>query len=166
MATLDLVILVLTAIGAVSGFVHGFIRQLGSILGFIVGLLAARKLYDVVAEKMLPWLDDSVTLAQVISFVAIWLAVPILFAFVSSLLTKAIETVSLGWCNRWLGSGLGALKALLVCCLLVGILEYVDRDNRLVAQTMKSDSVLYYPMKEVTSTFLPLAKELTQQYIL
>lgn len=42
MATIDIVILVIVGAGVVVGFMKGFIRQLASILGLIVGLLAAK----------------------------------------------------------------------------------------------------------------------------
>ena len=36
------------------------------------------------------------------AFILIWIAVPLGFAFVASLLTKALDAVHLGWLNRWL----------------------------------------------------------------
>ena len=44
-ATIDIIILIVIGAGAIVGFVKGFIRQLASILGLIVGLLAAKTLY-------------------------------------------------------------------------------------------------------------------------
>ena len=46
------------------------------------------------------------TFAQILAFVVIWIVVPLLFLLVAALLTKAMEAVSLGWLNRWLGAGL------------------------------------------------------------
>ena len=40
------------------------------------------------------------TVAQVLAFVFIWLAVPLLFSLVASLLTRAMEAVSLEMCIR------------------------------------------------------------------
>ncbi len=106
------------------------------------------------------------TVAQVLAFIAIWIAVPLAFALIASLLTKAMEAVSLGWLNRWLGSGLGALKSLLLVSLLVGVIEFMDADNTLLSQTKKKESVLYYPMKSFAGIFFPAAKHVTEQYIL
>ncbi len=166
MATLDIIILVVVGIGAVMGFAKGFIRQLASILGLIVGLLAARALYTPLAEKLCPAVTDSMTVAQVIAFIAIWLAVPLVFALVASVLTKAMDAISLGWLNRWLGSGLGALKYMLLASIVICVIEYVDADNELIHETKKNDSLLYYPMSTFAGVFVPVAKELTQQYIL
>ena len=162
MATIDIVILVIVGAGVVVGFMKGFIRQLAS----IVGLLAAKALYASLAEKLCPTITDSMTVAQILAFVIIWIAVPLTFTLVASLLTKAMEAVSLGWLNRWLGSGLGALKFLLLTSLIICVIEFIDADHTLISKTKKEESVLYYPMEKFAGIFFPVAKEVTQQYIL
>ena len=66
MATIDIIILIIIGAGAIVGFMKGFIRQLASILGLIVGLLAAKALYTTLAEKLCPTVTDSMTVAQVL----------------------------------------------------------------------------------------------------
>lgn len=165
MTTIDILILIALGAGVVSGYMKGFIRQLASILGLIVGLLAAKALYASLAEKLCPAVTDSMTVAQGLSFVVIWIAVPLLFTVVASLLTKAMEAVSLGWLNRLLGCALGALKYLLLASLVISVIEFIDSDNKLINETKKSTSLLYYPMKTFAGIFFPAAKEVTQQYI-
>ena len=166
MATIDIIILIVIGAGAVVGFVKGFIRQLASILGLIVGLLAAKALYASLAEKLCPTVPDSMTVAQVLAFIMIWIAVPLIFVLIASLLTKAMQAISLNWLNRWLGSGLGALKFLLLTSVVIGAIEFVDSDNKLISATKKEESLLYYPMETFAGIFFPAAKNMTQQYIL
>lgn len=165
MTTIDIIILIAIGAGAIRGFMKGFIRQLTSILGLIVGLLAAKALYASLAEKLCPAVTDSMTVAQVLSFIVIWIAVPLIFTVVASVLTKAMEVISLGWLNRFLGAGLGALKFLLLASLLICVIEFIDSDNHLINKTKKDASVLYYPIEAFAGIFFPAAKEVTQQYI-
>lgn len=165
MTTIDIIILIAIGAGAIRGFMKGFIRQLTSILGLIAGLLAAKALYASLAEKLCPAVTDSMTVAQVLSFIVIWIAVPLIFTVVASVLTKAMEVISLGWLNRFLGAGLGALKFLLLASLLVCVIEFIDSDNHLINKTKKDASVLYYPIEAFAGIFFPAAKEVTQQYI-
>lgn len=148
MTTIDIIILIAVGVGAVRGFMKGFIRQLASILGLVVGLLAAKALYASLAEKLCPVVTDSMTVAQVLSFIMIWIAIPLIFTVVASVLTKAMEVISLGWLNRLLGAGLGALKFLLLTILLVCVIEFIDSDNRLIDETKKDASLLYYPIQQ------------------
>ena len=165
-ATIDIIILIVIGAGAIVGFVKGFIRQLASILGLIVGLLAAKALYASLAEKLCPTVTDSMTGAQVLACIMIWIAVPLIFVLIASLLTKAMQAISLNWLNRWLGSGLGALKFLLLTSVVIGAIEFVDSDNKLISATKKEESLLYYPMETFAGIFFPAAKNMTQQYIL
>lgn len=166
MTIIDIIILMVVGVGAVIGFIKGFIKQLASILGLIIGLLAAKALYVTVAERVFSKITDSMTFAQVLAFVVIWLVVPLLFLLVAALLTKAMEAVSLGWLNRWLGAGLGVLKFMLLVSLLICVVEFIDSDNKLIRKTIKQDSVLYYPIESFAGMFFPAAKEVTEQYIL
>ena len=105
-------------------------------------------------------------LAQVLSFILIWLLVSLALIWVASLLTKVLEAVDLGWANRLLGAVLGGVKYLLILSLLVCLFELVDGDNRLMSKTKKEESLLYYSAKSVAVTFFPVAKEMTQRYLL
>lgn len=148
------------------GFAKGCLKQLASMLGLVVGLIAARVLYASVAEKIAPVLGDSMTVAQVISFIAIWILVPVVFILIASVFTRALEAVSLGWLNRLLGLLLGAVKWLLIIGLFANVLDYLDTDNQLIPKTKKQDSVLYYPIKKLVGSLIPGAKEMAGEYIL
>ena len=165
MTTIDIIILIALGAGVIIGFMKGFIRQLASILGLIVGLLAAKALYTSLAVKLCPTVTDSMTVAQILAFVIIWIAVPLIFTLVASVLTKAMEAVSLGGLNRLRGAGLGALKYLLLVSLVVCVIQFIDTDSQLISQTKKEESLLYYPMERFAGMFFPAAKEVTQQYI-
>ena len=140
MATIDIIILIIVGLGFLFGIKKGFIKQLATLLGVIAGLLAAKILYVSLAEKISPILNDSVTLSQAIAFIAIWIAVPLAFSLIASMLTKALEIVSLGWLNRLLGAVLGALKYLLLLSILISVIEFIDSDNKLINRTSKEES--------------------------
>lgn len=165
MTTIDIIILVILGAGAIVGFAKGFLRQLAGLLGLVAGLLIAKALYATVAERIFLPLTDSLTVAQGIAFVIIWLAVPLAFLLLALLLTKAMEAVSLGWVNRLLGAGLGLLKSALLVSLLICVVEYIDTDNALLKKT-KSGSLCYiirWKSLQV-SFYLQLKKWLSNSY--
>jgi len=166
MTSIDIIILIVIAIGGLVGLMKGFIKQLASTLGLIVGLLVAKALYTSLAERLCPTITHSMTVAQILSFVVIWIAVPLLFTIVASLLTKLMETVSLGWLNRIMGFVLGVFKYILLLSLLICITEFFDSDNAIISKTKKDESVLYYPIKSLAGLFFPAAKHISEQYIL
>ncbi|CCZ46996.1 CvpA family protein [Mediterranea massiliensis] len=165
MTTIDIVILIVLGAGAIVGFTKGFLKQLAGLLGLVAGLLIAKALYATVAERFFLPLTDSLTVAQGIAFVVIWLAVPLAFLLLATLLTKAMEAVALGWVNRLLGAGLGLLKSALLVSLLICVVEYIDSDNTLLKRTKKQESVLYYPMEKFAGIFLPAAREVAGELL-
>lgn len=151
--------------GAVLGFSKGFIRQLASIVGLIAGLLIARALFASVEERLAEELGTPLTFAQVVAFILIWLVVPIVFLFLASALTRVIDIVKLGFVNRMLGAGLGALKYMLLVGIAIHFIEFVDSKDNLIKSTVKQESVLYYPMEDFSDIFYPTIKNVTEQLI-
>ena len=165
MTTIDIIILVVIGVGVIQGLMKGFVKQLASIVGLIAGLLVARALFASVAEKLAPVLGTSTVIAQILAFVLIWVAVPLGFVLFASFLTKALDAVRLGWLNRWLGSGLGALKYMILIGLAIHVLEYIDPKDEMIDATKKQESVLYYSIRDLSGIFFPVFKNVTEQLI-
>ena len=71
MATIDIIILAMIGVGVIMGLIKGFVKQMASIVGLIAGLLMARALFGIVAERLAPVLGTSTTVAQVLAFILI-----------------------------------------------------------------------------------------------
>ena len=161
MEVIDIIILILIGVGAIQGLMKGSIKVLASIVGFVAGLLLARALFGTVAEQLAPALGTSITIAQILSFILIWVAVPIGCSLIASVLTKALAVVNLGWLNRLAGALLGAVKVMLLIGLGIYVLEYIDPKNEMISKTTKKSSLLYSPMKELVDQCLPVVKDMT-----
>lgn len=165
MTTIDIVIFIIIGAGAILGFMKGFLKQSASIAGLIVGLIAAKMLYLSLAEKLCLLVTDSINIAKVIAFIMIWIAVPLIFILVASVFTKAMEAVSLGCINRWLGAVLGVVKYFILVSLIINVIEFIDTDNHLISKTNKESSALYYPVGKFVGILFPTIKEVTKNYI-
>ena len=163
MSTLDLIILIILGLGILLGLVKGALKQLAGLLGLVVGLLAAKAMYATVADHVFIRVTDNLTVAQALAFLAIWVVVPLLFWLVATLLTRAMEAVSLGWINRLLGGLLGGVAHALLVSLAICVLEAVDTHDDLFSRRQKQESVLYYRMEPLAGLFFPAAKAFTEQ---
>lgn len=143
----------------------GSLKQLAVIVGLIAGLLLARALFGMLAEQLAPVLGTSITVAQILSFILVWVAVPLGCSLIASVLTKALEVINLGWLNRLFGALLGAIKVMLLVGLGIYVLEYIDPKSEMVSKTTKNASLLYSPMKEFADMFLPAIKDVTDKII-
>ncbi|MGN0036087.1 MAG: CvpA family protein [Bacteroidaceae bacterium] len=165
MTTLDYILLAFLGAGALLGLYKGFIKQLATLLGLVVGLVIAKALYVPLAEKLCPTVTQSMDVAQIIAFALIWVAVPLAFTLVASLFTRAMEAISLGWLNRLLGFALGLLKYVLVVSLCINVLEFADTDGLLLSEETKQASRLYYPLKHFVGVVFPVVRQAALQYI-
>ena len=165
LATFDIIILIIMAAGLIVGAKKGIIKQLASIIGLIAGIIAAKIMYETVAEWLCPTVTDSMTIAQILSFVLIWIAVPLLFSLAASVITKALELIYLGWLNRILGAALGAMKYALLLSILFCTIDFLDNKNELISQETKQSSILYTPTKGIATWLFPIAKRTAEKYI-
>lgn len=163
MTTIDILILILIGTGILLGLIKGALKQLAGLLGLVVGLLAAKALYAAVAQEVFSRVTDNMTVVQVLSFIAIWIVVPLLFLAVASLLTKLLDAITLGWINRLLGGVLGGVVHALLVSLVICVLEAVDTKDDLISRQQKQESALYYRMEPLAGLFFPAAKEFTEQ---
>ena len=163
MEVMDIIILVLIGVGVVHGLLKGSIKELAAVVGFVAGLLLARALFGTLAEQLAPALGTSITIAQILSFILIWVAVPIGCSLIASVLTKALNVINLGWLNRLLGAMLGAVKVMLLVGLGIYVLEYIDPKSEMISKATKEASLLYSPMKEFVDQCLPVVKGMTDE---
>lgn len=165
MATVDIFILVILAIGLISGLAKGFIRQACALVGLVAGLLVARALYAMAGEQLAAHIGTSVSVAQIISFIVIWAVVPMLLMLAGGALTRALEAIHLGGLNRLLGALAGVAINLLLLGILIRVVEYVDPEEKMLPAETRQESRFYGPVKEVAGVFFPAIKEVTEQLI-
>ncbi|KAA6321480.1 hypothetical protein EZS27_028874 [termite gut metagenome] len=165
MTVIDIVVLVCVLAGGMIGLKKGLIWQIATILGLILGFTIAKHLYAYIAEKYISSLTNSLTTAQIIAFIAIWLLVPIVFSLAGALLTRIINAASLGCFNRSLGAVLGIVKYMFLIGVIIHVLDYFDSGNHIISQNKKDTSAFYYPLKEFAGMIFPAIKELKQRTI-
>lgn len=156
MTGIDILILIVIGVGAIHGLMRGFLHQLASLVGLVAGLFVARTLYGAVGEYLAPTIGTSVTVAQILAFILIWLIVPLALLLMASILTKALKAIHMGWLNRWLGAGLGAVKCMLIVGMVIHAIEFIDKANALISTEQKQQSQLYYPMNSFADLFYPV----------
>jgi membrane protein required for colicin V production len=111
---LDIVIIVVLAVGVFLGLKTGLIKMVVSLAGLILGIFMAGRLYQALADRMT--FISSERAAQVVAYIIILVVILIAAAIVAWLLSKIISAIMLGWANR-LG---GAIVGLLLGAIFIG----------------------------------------------
>ena len=137
---IDVIILLPLVYGAYKGFSLGLIVEMSTLFALVLGVFISLR-YAVNVEG---FLKDFVALpesyAYYIAFAVTFLLVIIVMHLLGKLLTKLIDMVSLGLFNK-----LFVLKATIVVCVVLFIVNALDVRYDFISAKTKGDSLLYKP---------------------
>ena len=134
---MDILLLIILAVGFISGLFSGAIKQVISLAA--VACLYYQRLADVMTDFL-----SMAALCKVVAFVLLWVVVPIAVKVIASLLTSVLNFVPvLGLLNRLLGGLLGMVKYSLV----LGALIWLFASTNLIKEETMQKSKLAGPIK-------------------
>jgi len=116
MSWLDIAIIVIIGITALTGLKIGIIKTALTLVGVIVGVILAGRFYVALADK-LTFIPQE-TLARVVAFAIILVVIILIASIIAGVLKWLASIVLLGWVNR-LG---GALFGLIMGSIFAGAL--------------------------------------------
>jgi membrane protein required for colicin V production len=124
LAIIDIVFLVIIAIFALRCALRGIVGELMSMAALVLGLLAAifffRRTAELIRGKFVP---DVKALPEIISFVAIFIAVFAVIKIFETILKEIIEGVKLGGVDRFFGFFLGIAEGVVIICLFIFLIN-------------------------------------------
>ncbi len=159
---LDLFVLITALSLAVAGLLKGAVKLVLPMVGLAVGVVAAMRFYQPLADKVLS--SDS-TMARFAAFAIILVAVLVVTAIVANLVTKALSMIMLGWLNRLAGVAAGlALGVVISLVLILLASHYIDLKPELQESKLASRLLDYLPfvLKLVPEDFRKVADFLTR----
>lgn len=114
---LDMILLFILAITLVVGIIKGLVRQLVGILAVIIGLILGLAFYAQVGTAFRPLVATD-SIAHFLGFLTIFFLVLLVGWLVSRLFAKVMKG-PFKFINHLLGGGLGIIKGVLICGVLV-----------------------------------------------
>jgi membrane protein required for colicin V production len=119
MNLVDILIWVVLLLFVVKGFLKGFVKEACSLLGLLAGGWAAFKYYHYPAAAIRSFIHLPHNVALVISFIAIFLILGLLFYLFGYLLTVVCKIMLLGGINRIGGIIFGLLEGAFLLCMVL-----------------------------------------------
>lgn len=158
MAILDIILLLCFIPAIVGGISKGFVKQVADLVAILLAAWAAFHFSAPLADWLGLRFTLDPTVLKVISFVLIALVAAVLLNLVSSLITKALSALSLGFINRILGLIFAILKVALVLGLLILLFESLNSTLHLVAPESLEDAVVYRVLRDAADSIFPILK--------
>jgi membrane protein required for colicin V production len=110
---LDPAIVIVIAWFTFAAFGAGIIREVITVIAFVVAVLAAGFYYDDLAENVLLFIDDDIA-ANVAAFVVLFGSVALGGQLAAILLKQMVGLLRLGWLDHLAGAAFGLLKGLIL----------------------------------------------------
>ena len=142
---MDILLLILLAVGFISGIVSGAVRQVISLVAFVLGFVIACFYYQqlgAVLGSVLPL----PAFCNVVAFILLWVVVPIVARLAGTLLTSLLDGLfAVGLLNRLLGGILGVARY----GLMLGALIWLFSSMQVISEETMQQSRLARPLKAV-----------------
>ena len=164
MTVIDIIILVLLALAVFKGIKDGLMRQLGGIVGLILGIFLAGRFSAMLSgwlHRVAPTLSENVV--KVLSFIVIIVVVCLCVVLLSRLLEKVIKITTLGWINRLLGVLLSVSAVVLLIGVVISVIEYVNTTwftFTLISPEQMAKSKGVQIISSITDALFPYLKQL------
>ena len=145
---IDIFILVVALWAVVNGWRNGFLKELTSGIGWLIGLLIAATCYSYLGKYLTIEGTEVNVATNVIAFFILWILVPIVLGFAATVLTSTLKTLKLNLPNRLFG----VLVSLIKYVVLLSCALYVMNGLQILDAERTEGSVLYEPTKNAVST--------------
>ena len=155
MNLLDLIILIPVVWLCIRGFSKGLIIELASLIGLVLGILAAHYYSGYVENFIKDYFTINQHTLRVISYILIVLAVLLVVYLIGKALEGVINLVAMGWLNKLLGAIIGLAKGVVLVGIIFFVIEKADPNNRVIKPQVKEKSMFYQPVMQVVHLIVP-----------
>lgn len=120
MTGFDIAVLIVVGLGAVMGFVRGFVQECLSLLAWVLAVVAIRLFHPAVSQALAPWVHTT-SGAWVLAYAVLLLGPYVATRLTAGWLGRASRNSFIGPIDRVLGFGFGAVKGTLIVVLVFAV---------------------------------------------
>jgi membrane protein required for colicin V production len=155
MNLLDLILLVPVVWLCIRGFSKGFIIELASLIGLVLGILAAWYFSGYVRDLLKDYFSLTDQVLKIISYIVIFLAVMLIVYLIGKIIEKFVDIIAMGWLNKLLGAVFGLVKGIVLVSIILFIIEKTDPGEKVIKPQVKEKSMFYQPIMQLVHFIVP-----------
>lgn len=121
MTGFDLIVLLIVGVGAIGGFLRGFVQEVLSIMSWVLAIFAIRFLHTDLTAAILEFMGSPVT-ASILAFALLLLIPYAAMKLIARAAGRSSRNSVLGPIDRVLGFGFGALKGVIIVVIAFSLL--------------------------------------------
>jgi membrane protein required for colicin V production len=160
MNTVDLILIIILAAGAIHGFVKGFFVEFASVAAIVLGVLCAMMFSDILKVWLtgtVPWQPATI---KAVAFFIIFISVLIVVHLIANALEKFVRAIALGILSRIGGAVFGVIKTAFILSFLMYVVARIESyDVTVIPKGPKGESRMYVPIEKLAPNLLPFLRE-------
>lgn len=168
MSNVDIVLLIFIAFGAWNGYKEGFLMEIISLTGIVLGIFLGFKLMGEGMILLEEQFDADRSTLPYVSFIVIFIVVVLLVRLLGSFVKNSVDKSFLGTVDQALGAGLGGFRTLFMLSVVLWILDSL----KLTPYTEWVEGSWLYPftanlaptVADWLGQFIPFFKEIFRQF--
>ncbi|MFM5916594.1 MAG: CvpA family protein [Novosphingobium sp.] len=121
MTGFDIAVLILVGLGAITGFMRGFVQEVFALAAWVLALVAIHNLHTPLSEALVAYVGTE-SGATVLAFAILLLVPYAIVKLLSDRLGAASRNSVLGPIDRVIGFGFGAVKGIVITVLAFSVL--------------------------------------------
>lgn len=121
MTGFDIAVLILVALGAITGFMRGFVQEVFALAAWVLAMVAIRMLHTPLSEGLVKYVGNE-NGASVLAFALLLLVPYAIVKLLSDRLGSASRNSMIGPIDRVIGFGFGAIKGGVIVVMAFSVL--------------------------------------------
>ncbi|MBA3985252.1 MAG: CvpA family protein [Flavobacteriales bacterium] len=155
MNSIDIIISIFLAIGLFQGFRNGFLVELASLIGFVLGVFGAIYFSHFASDLLIKYTDWKEQTINLAAFAITFIVIVILVSLAARALTKVASFAALGLLNRIMGAIFGVLKMVFFISVILLFINSFEEEIPFMSEERKEASILYKPTSSLAPMVLP-----------
>ena len=160
MTLLDILLAVPLAIFIFLGWKRGVVREAATLAGVLIGIWAAVH-FSRLISSLLGLTGES---AILIAFFIIFVGTLVLAFLLGRIADRVIKSLKMNLPNKIAGAALGMVKALCILSVLLNGIILIDKNETLILQETREESLLYSPVYSTGNELISSLKEFIAEH--
>ena len=152
---IDIILLILLLLSAISGLRNGLIAEAISLATLILGIWGAIELSYITSDFLVESLNMKSEHIAIISFIVTFLVIVVLIYFVGIVMKKIVGIVLPGIINHLAGLIFGIVKSALILSVILVVFDKIDNDVHILSEDAKTKSRLHEPIRSFGPSVFP-----------
>ena len=155
MSFVDIILIAIFIFAGFRGYQKGFVSQLASLAGLLLGIWGAIKFSDFTANLLSEHLHLTTQYLPLIAFAITFGIIVVAVHFLGNIVEGLFEMAFLGFANSILGVVFGVLKTAFILSVVIVIMEKADTKINVLPKDISQKSLFYHPIARLAPSIFP-----------